>query len=195
MATFITSDSHFHHKNILDFEARPFTSIDEMRDAMVKSWNDAVMKNDTVYHLGDFSFGDIKKWREMLNDLRGNIILIKGNHDKSKITEQALREGLISEYHPLGTIIKAEKMILNLSHYPMMIGARPRNFSIHGHLHSHDTGFTNHLNVGVDSTFAKSLKRPFGEPIEFSRMLEHLHEINPLVEAERTLLDIENGRL
>src|SRR5690606_17914034 len=123
--------------------------------------------------------------RELLNELRGNVILIKGNHDKSKITGTMLKEGLLAEYHPLGTIIKQEKMILNLSHYAMLIGARPRNFSIHGHLHSEDTGFSNHVNVGVNSTFAKSLNQPFGTLIELDVLVNHLHEINPLVEAER----------
>jgi calcineurin-like phosphoesterase family protein len=193
MGIFITSDPHFHHKNILDFEERPFNSLPEMNEGLIESWNSVVKKTDTVYHLGDFSFGGVKEWEDVLNQLRGNIILIKGNHDKSKIAQRLFRDGLLSDYHPLGTVIKTEGMILNLSHYPMMIGARPRNFSIHGHLHSYDTGFTNHVNVGVDSTFAKSLGKPFGTPIEFEQLIKHLHEINPLVEAEKAKINEEEN--
>jgi calcineurin-like phosphoesterase family protein len=156
-----------------------------MNEGLIKAWNDVVKKTDTVYHLGDFSFGGVKEWQDVLNQLRGNIILIKGNHDKSKITNRVFKEGLLSEYHPLGTIVKQDGMIMNLSHYAMMIGARPRNFSIHGHLHSSDTGFTNHVNVGIDSTFAKSLGKPFGTPIELDELVKHLHKVNPNVEAER----------
>lgn len=189
MTIFITSDSHFNHNNILEFEPRPFNTVEEMNEGLIKAWNSVVHKTDTVYHLGDFSFGGIKDWQDTLNQLRGDIILIKGNHDKSKIAERVFREGLLHEYHPLGTVIKIDKMILNLSHYAMLIGARPRNFSIHGHLHSEDTGFTNHVNVGVDSTFVKSLGRPFGTPITLDELVEHLHKINPLVEAEKAKIN------
>lgn len=185
MTTFLTSDHHFFHSNILEFEPRPFLSVEEMNSGLIEAWNSVVRKTDTVYHLGDFCFGGLEKWQDILNQLRGNIILIKGNHDKSKITKRILAEGLISEYHPLGTILKAEGMIMNLSHYPMLIGARPRNFSVHGHLHSEITGYTNHLNVGIDSDFAKSLGKPFGTPIELGKIVERMHEINPILEEAK----------
>lgn len=185
MTIFFTSDSHFHHKNILDFEPRPFKTVDEMNKGLIVAWNSVVRKTDTVYHLGDFCFGSVKECLDVLNQLRGNIILIKGNHDKTKIVNKVLKEGYLTEYHSLGTVIKNEGMILNLSHYPMMIGARPNNFSIHGHLHAFDTGFVNHVNVGIDSSFVKSLEKPFGTPIELNELIKHLQVINPLVEAEK----------
>lgn len=194
MTIFITSDHHFHHKNILEFEPRPFESPEQMGEALITAWNRVVKKNDTVYYLGDLSFGDVHQWREVLNELRGNIILIKGNHDKSKIINTMHSEGLLAAVHPLGTVLKAEKFIMNLSHYPMLIGARPRNFSIHGHLHSHDTGYTNHVNVGIDSAFAKSFDAPFGTPISMDDLTEHLKKINPLVEEERARIAEEEGR-
>lgn len=195
MATFITSDSHFNHHNILEFEDRPFETVAEMETKMIQAWNDVVMKNDVVYYLGDFSFGTVVDWRRLLNELRGKIILIKGNHDKSKIVNTMITEGLIHEYHPLGTVIKQDKMMLNLSHYPMLIGARPRNFSIHGHIHSLDTGVSNHINVGVDSTLAKSIGKPFGTPIKMEELMERVQELNPLVEQEREEQHRREGRI
>lgn len=194
MTIYITSDHHFCHHNVLDFEERPYETVDEMNEGLIAAWNSVVNKNDTVYHLGDLNFGNVHQWRHILNELRGNIILIKGNHDKSKIINTMLNENLLHEYHPLGTVIKAEKMILNLCHYPLLIGARPRNFSIHGHLHSSETGFTNHVNIGVDSELAKSLGKPFGTPIALDELISHLKEINPLVEAERDLVYVEENR-
>lgn len=185
MTIFFTSDSHFHHRNILDFEPRPFKSVEEMNAGLIEVWNSVVRKTDTVYHLGDFCFGNVKEWLDVLNQLRGNIILIKGNHDKTKIVNRVIKEGFLSEYHPLGTVMKVEGMILNLSHYPMLIGARPNNFSIHGHLHAQNTGVANHVNIGIDSTFTKQLNKPFGTPIELNEIVSHLHKINPLVEAEK----------
>lgn len=194
MTFYISSDHHFHHKNVLDFEDRPFDTLDDMNQGLIDAWNAVVRKTDTVLHLGDLSFGNVHDWRWVLNELRGNIILIKGNHDKSKIVTTMLNEGLLHEYHPLGTVMKRNHMILNMSHYPMLIGARPNNFSIHGHLHSADTDFTNHVNIGIDSSFAKSLGQPFGTPIALDVLVDHLTEINPLVEAERALIWQEEGR-
>ena len=55
---FYTSDLHFDHLNILKFEpeSRPFNTIDEMNEALIKKWNDKVKQDDEVYILGDFCF-------------------------------------------------------------------------------------------------------------------------------------------
>lgn len=189
MTDFITSDSHFFHYGILEFEKRPFDTIEEMHEGLIKAWNSVVKKNDTVYHLGDFCFGTIHDWKSILEQLNGNIILIKGNHDKSKITKVLARDGFLKEYHPLGTLIKREGLLLHLSHYAMLLGARARNFSIHGHLHSYETGYSNHINICIDGNFAKSFGKPFGTPVEFSELLERLHKINPLIEEERRMIN------
>ena len=168
----------------MDFEDRPFSTLDEMHDGIIKAWNSVVKKTDTVYHLGDFSFGKASEWIDILDQLKGNIILIKGNHDKSKIIKKVINEGFLQEYYEVGTIIKADKYIFNLSHYPMMIGVRMNNFSVHGHIHEYDTGFLNNLNIGVDSTFARSLGLPFGAPIELSEIVKYFTNIAPQIEEE-----------
>lgn len=184
MTFFLTSDTHFHHKNILDFEDRPFETIDEMKDGIVKAWNSVVKKNDTVYHLGDFSFGKPSEWIEVLDQLKGNFILIDGNHDKDKVIKRVMNEGYISERHEVGTIIKVDGMKLHLTHYPLDVGIRTNLFSVHGHIHSLSYGKLNNLNVGVDSSFAKSLGLPFGAPIELSYVVEHFTKIKPHIESE-----------
>lgn len=184
MAIFITSDLHFDHKNILDFEYRPYRDIETMKKDMIANWNKVVSKVDTVYLLGDFSFGNVNNWIDSLNQLRGNIIFIKGNHDKTKILNRVLRDGYIQELHNVGTMLRIEGQTLNLTHYPMDIGNRPNNWSIHGHLHSHKGKMLNQINIGVDSLLAKSLNKPFGTPISIDELVEHLHKINPLVENE-----------
>lgn len=193
MATFITSDSHFHHRNILDFEPRPFANVEEMEEGMIAAWNAAVKKTDTVYHLGDFSFGNAAQWENVLNRLHGKITIIKGNHDKSKILSRMKRDGMIEDYHPLGTVIKSDGLIINLCHYPMQIGIRPRIFSVHGHLHSHESAFLNHVNIGVDSVFAKSLGKPFGTPIALEELVSHLLTLVPLLEEEKEAFRNESG--
>lgn len=184
MTIYFTSDQHFSHKNVLGFEKRDFKTIEEMNNTIIESWNSVVNKVDTVYVLGDFCFGNLQEWINILNQLKGKIILIKGNHDKSKIINRVLKEGYINELHNVGTMLKVDKFTLNLTHYPLEIGNRPRNFSIHGHIHSKPSRLIGQVNVGVDSELARKLNKAFGTPISLDELMEHLHEINPLIEEE-----------
>jgi calcineurin-like phosphoesterase family protein len=79
---FVTSDQHFDHANIIKYCKRPFSSVDEMNKALLANWNNAIGKRDLVFFLGDLAYKgrNINYWLEQLN---GNIIFIKGNHDKS----------------------------------------------------------------------------------------------------------------
>ena len=60
MKTWITSDLHFGHKNIMSFcpqtRARFNNDVAYMNNAMVEEWNDKVQPEDTVYILGDVAF-------------------------------------------------------------------------------------------------------------------------------------------
>lgn len=81
MSTFFTGCTHFGHKNIIKLANRPFDSVDEMDEEMIRRWNEDVTNDDTVYHLGDFSWwkSDVD-YRQYLN---GKIIHIRGNHDSN----------------------------------------------------------------------------------------------------------------
>lgn len=46
---FFTSDLHFGHENVLRFDNRPFETVEEMDDELIKRWNDKVGKGDLVY--------------------------------------------------------------------------------------------------------------------------------------------------
>ena len=50
-----TSDLHFGHKNVITYCDRPWATVEEMNEALIKIWNDTVHPKDTVYCLGDFS--------------------------------------------------------------------------------------------------------------------------------------------
>ena len=81
MKTFIVSDTHFNHKNIINLCNRPFSSVEEMNESIIKNWNSVVSKDDIVYHLGDFGFGNKTVISNFVSRLNGRIRLIKGNHD------------------------------------------------------------------------------------------------------------------
>ena len=75
------SDLHFGHTNILRFDGRPFSSIQEMEKTIIQNWNERVANEDTVYILGDFCWGSEDEWIRILDQLNGMKVLIRGNHD------------------------------------------------------------------------------------------------------------------
>ena len=46
----ITSDSHFSHVNIIKYCNRPFDNVETMNETIIKNWNNAVSKDDLVFH-------------------------------------------------------------------------------------------------------------------------------------------------
>ena len=50
---FFTSDLHFGHTNVITLDKRPFSSVEEMDEELIKRWNKKVGKGDLVYVLGD----------------------------------------------------------------------------------------------------------------------------------------------
>lgn len=85
MKTFLISDTHFMHSNIIKYCNRPFKNVEEMNQEIIKRWNSVVSKNDIVYHLGDFAFGNKSFIESTVNQLNGKIHLILGNHDGTNI--------------------------------------------------------------------------------------------------------------
>ena len=50
---FFTADTHFGHANVIRFDDRPFGSVDEMDEELIRRWNSKVGTEDFVYVLGD----------------------------------------------------------------------------------------------------------------------------------------------
>ena len=157
---YFTSDLHFWHKNICKYCNRPYDSVEEMNQAIITNWNSVVQDSDTVFLLGDMGFCGIELLRELMSQLRGNIILIQGNHDSDKVTNKLIEEGLL---------IKAVKMLditiegdeecpdqaLTLCHFPMIDwnGKERGSWMIHGHQHQlpeTPSCSVMHWDVGVD---------------------------------------------
>lgn len=180
MGLYFTSDTHFFHDKVIPFEGRPFNGVLEMNQGIIDNWNSVVKKGDTVVHVGDFCFGNYDKWESILKQLNGEVVLCKGNHDNSTIIKKLLSNKVLKEVHMIGRYMKVGGYILNLSHYPMEIGNRPRIFSIHGHIHSDKSRMLNQVNVGVDSPLFKHL--PFGQPIPLEELVAHLDSVSAEVE-------------
>ena len=80
--TFLIADMHFGHENIMKYENRPFATKENMDATMIKNWNNVVSKKDKIFVAGDVSFYSKEKTAEIIRQLNGKKILIKGNHDQ-----------------------------------------------------------------------------------------------------------------
>lgn len=94
MKVLFTADQHFGHKNIIKYCDRPFKSVEEMDEELIRRWNEVVDEGDLVYVLGDLCFKK-SHWQKIEPRLNGQIVLIRGNHDvlKSYVTEAILEFG------------------------------------------------------------------------------------------------------
>ena len=132
---FYISDLHFDHKNVIKFDNRPFKNVDEMNQKLITLWNEEVRKCDTVYILGDFCWGKTERWIELLNILKGQKILIRGNHDlKQYSAELKSKFSDIKEYKEIND--NGRHVIL--SHYPIPCYNHDYNnkyFMLYGHVH------------------------------------------------------------
>ena len=84
---YVISDTHLNHKNIIKYCNRPFSSVEEMNNTILRNWNKTVKDNDFVYLVGDLCF-DGKRGvtaADWLDRLNGEVLLIRGNHDKSGV--------------------------------------------------------------------------------------------------------------
>lgn len=130
---YVISDLHFNHEQIIGFERTEFKTIEEHNNYLIKVWNQTIVnKEDTVYVLGDIGFHSREGIKELISQLRGHKILIKGNHDT--YTNAFYKSvGFDEVYdHP---IYYNNKIIL--SHEPVKEALNNEYiYNIHGHLHN-----------------------------------------------------------
>lgn len=141
-----TSDTHFGHTGILAHSNRPFHTIEQHDEALITAWNRRVEAGDTVYHLGDFAWFRVPYYRARL---RGQIHLVRGNHDRLKAAD----EKLFCSVSDLKKVKVGEQKIY-LCHYAMRVWncAHYGSWHLYGHSHGNlaDDPAAHSLDVGVD---------------------------------------------
>ena len=140
---YFISDLHFGHKNCLSFDNRPFKSIEENDETIIKNWNNTVGIDDDVYLLGDISWYNATKTIEIFNNLNGYIHLIKGNHDSKLLKNRELQSRFceITDYKELDI---GDGKIVVLCHYPIPCFKNHYygSYHLYGHVH---TGFEDNM--------------------------------------------------
>ena len=212
--TFFTSDTHYNHSAIVlgttqwitpplsytDWPSpeerlkyassnylRDFATIEKMNAALVEGINKTVGQEDTLFCLGDWSFGGIESISAFRNRLNcDNIHLIFGNHDHHIQNKDKNLQDLFSSVQYYREI-SVGKCRMVLSHYAHRIwnGSHQGSLHIYGHSHSNLETKPNgkSMDVGVDNAF-----KLLGEYRPFS-----FHEVKSLLDQrEIVFLDHHN---
>ena len=146
---YFTSDWHIGHANVLKFDKRPYKDLDEMHSHMIKTFNYWVPKHGITYFLGDMGFGSNNLLGEIIGQLNGTKVLIRGNHDVFKTAD------FIKYFDEIygvkvGTDIYRDWDFI-MSHIPIHIESRSRwKANIHGHLHGNSYPEDFYMNVCVE---------------------------------------------
>lgn len=153
---YFTSDHHFGHTNIIKFSERPFDSVEEMDEELIKRWNSKISKNDHVYHLGDLGLCKSYRMKDILDQLNGKIYLIRGNHEGAAQANPNRFEW-IKDYFEL-SVPDADapngRQKIMLLHYAMRVWRSSFRGTWHLYGHSHgnlpDISTSRSFDVGVD---------------------------------------------
>ena len=134
------SDLHLFHNKIIEKYNRPFASIEEMHDCIIRNWKNTVKKDDIVYVLGDLGMYHAHEIAEIISSLPGNKILITGNHDFWNLKHAPLRK-CFKEIYTYKEIIDAGRRVV-LFHYPIeeWNGFYRGFYHVHGHVHDSADG-------------------------------------------------------
>lgn len=127
----VIADTHFGHEKVIGYAGRPFQSAKEMDRQLIANWNRVVGKHDIVYVLGDFAFASFEYTQEILRQLKGYKVLIKGNHD-SRSPRRYIEAGF--QEVSCNPIVVEPGVIL--MHFPPTEECIIKDFIfIHGHTH------------------------------------------------------------
>ena len=176
-SVYFIGDTHFDHKNIIKYCHRPFSNVAEMNRVIKNNWNNTVGDNDTVYFLGDWTFGwghkpakyyRAKYWEKQLN---GVIVSIRGSHDGEArgIKFQDFKELHVNGYNfllihnpnpsdPSQTTEQKQKL------------ENWHGWIIHGHVHNHNWDRYPFIN-GEQKTINVSSEVIHYKPVSLSYLL------------------------
>ena len=135
MTVFFCADTHFQHNRILLLDSRPFKTIQEHDEELIRRWNEWVKPDDIVYHLGDFALGSLSHQMAIRERLNGHIILIRGNHDGSQTRMEKVFGRVIAR--ELKINLRGKDILLRHRPYPTKATdtQKVEGWLIHGHTH------------------------------------------------------------
>lgn len=153
---YFTSDPHYGHTNILKYSNRPFDSIEEHDETLIKNWNNVVTHEDVVYILGDFAFSSQARINSIINRLNfAHIHFIKGNHEKPFCEWYRSHNPKNVTLYGSYLQTKFEGKDFTLCHFPVLEWDKCHRgaYHLYGHVHNNpmpEIDIYRAMNVGVD---------------------------------------------
>jgi calcineurin-like phosphoesterase family protein len=145
--TWLISDTHWKHENIIRFCCRPY----DCDARMVVNWHRYVLPADDILHLGDLALGISRRWgvyETMLATLTGRRFLLRGNHDRHRANYYQwlgfeVIDSLCDFAPALDRQIRKTRVLrqevlgrrLALSHVPIEYDGS-WDLNLHGHIHN-----------------------------------------------------------
>lgn len=112
---YFTSDWHIGHKNVIDFDNRPFNDLYEMHESLIKNFNKYVPKYGITYFLGDMGLCSNGLLKSVIDRLNGMKVLVRGNHDGKQDSMYNAGFDLVIDKAQ----ITIGKNIITMSHCPL----------------------------------------------------------------------------
>ena len=169
MKRFLVADTHFNHKNIIEYESRPFNNVEEMNNKLIELWNSSVGKDDFVYVLGDFTLSrrmdDIKN---LVNLLNGRKILIMGNHDTRKPKDYVECGFEVATRKPM--MVEPGVILMHEPFEDVSLIA-PNYIYFYGHVHTNKTLMDEYCNC-----MCVSVERIGFKPIDMDKYISKLRK-------------------
>jgi calcineurin-like phosphoesterase family protein len=160
------SDLHLFHNAAIRFDNRPFDNISTMHEYIHTNWNNRITNGDTVYILGDMSLrGQKENLIAFVSTLKGQKILVKGNHDDVSDYRYQQLFSEICDYKEVHDSFDGKNYDLVLSHYPIYSWKNMGRGWIHLYGHTH--------NSIEDDMYLKALS-------DMKINCGHLHDNNPV---------------
>lgn len=137
---FYVSDMHFFHFNAINFDKRPWSTVEEMNEGLINIWNERVTDEDDVWILGDISWSNNYDARCTYARLRGKKHWVVGNHDYKMMNNEELRRQFVDVYEGYHKMYEPDGRCVILSHYPIFMydGVHRGNIHLYGHVHTNE---------------------------------------------------------
>jgi calcineurin-like phosphoesterase family protein len=204
----ITSDTHYSHKNICRgvtawrtkegeipvSQTRDFATIEKMNSSIVNNINEVVGQDDMLIHLGDWSFGGFEQVREFWDRIIcKNIHLVLGNHDHHIENNRDGSQGLFKSVSHYNTL-EIGQFKFRLMHYPISSwdGLGKGVMHLHGHCHLPNNlklSKGQRMDVGMDG---HTEFRPYNVYREVVPLLRNRPKVSEIGDYDHHLDELQN---
>ena len=204
----ITSDTHYSHKNICRgvtawrtkegeipvSQTRDFATIEKMNSSIVNNINEVVGQDDMLIHLGDWSFGGFEQVREFWDRIIcKNVHLVLGNHDHHIENNRDGSQGLFKSVSHYNTL-EIGQFKFRLMHYPISSwdGLGKGVMHLHGHCHLPNNlklSKGQRMDVGMDG---HTEFRPYNVYREVVPLLRNRPKVSEIGEYDHHLDELQN---